>query len=100
MSKYVLTVFELETVSTDNNPFICYHLFAACSDAARINPMDMLSGTCNEQAGFMCLDRGCEDPPEGGVPGWRSACCGGYAYEWAGGPEPSKNTIRIFLVVL
>ena len=52
----------------------------------------MLDGTCSELATYLCIDRGCEDGPDG-PGGWKAACCGGYAFEWAGGDLPSKSCV-------
>ncbi len=67
-----------------------YFTFPACRDGKRISESSLLPGSCADHAMYMCMDRGCEDGPEG-VEGWQGACCGGYAFEWIPNvPRPSE----------
>ena len=86
---------ELITILTYTNiitRFLYYlttdQMFSACRDGTKIYSGDLFEGKCGDQS-WNCIDRGCENGPEG-EGGWGSACCGGYTFLWLGTPRPSK----------
>ena len=71
--------------------YIKMSIFTACRDGKKVNARDVFEQKCAEVASEYCIDRGCEDGPEGDG-GWGSACCGGYPFQWVpGASRPSKK---------